>query len=114
MEKNLLQIMLNITGNPGKYNDGGELASLASLLRLPFLRKSKLVAREQGRYAEKASAGKEIHPEITPRFRKVRRAYRALPNSEFGMWNSEFLLPFFHSAFRTLHSAFQLPARTKK
>jgi hypothetical protein len=77
MEKNLLQIMLNITGNPGKYNDGGELASLASLLRLPFLRKSRLVAREQGRYAEKASAGKEIHPEITPRFRKVRRANRA-------------------------------------
>jgi hypothetical protein len=26
MEKNLLQIMLNITGNPGKYNDRGGLA----------------------------------------------------------------------------------------
>jgi len=32
------------------------------------------VARKGGRYAEKASAGKEIHPEITPCFRRVGRA----------------------------------------
>ena len=39
--------------------------------------RSKLVARKQGRRAEKASAGKEFAPEIPPCFRKVRRAYRA-------------------------------------
>jgi hypothetical protein len=43
-------------------------------LRTPFLRKSKLVARKKGRYAEKASAGKEIQSGITPCFRKARRA----------------------------------------
>jgi len=36
----------------------------AHFLRLPFLRKSKLVARKQGRCAEKASAGKEFAQEI--------------------------------------------------
>jgi len=44
---------------------------------LPFLRKSKLVARKQGRCAEKASAGKEFQPETPPRFRRMRRADRA-------------------------------------
>jgi len=33
-----------------------------------FLLKSKLVARKQGRCAEKASAGKEFQPEIPPVF----------------------------------------------
>jgi hypothetical protein len=78
-----------------------------------FLRKSRVVAWKQEHCAEKASAGKEIHAEIPPHFRRMRRAHRALPNSEFGMWNSEFLLLFFHSAFRNRHSAFQLPARSK-
>jgi hypothetical protein len=32
-----------------------------------------------------------------------RRAYRVLPNSECGMWNSEFLLLFFHSALCIPH-----------
>jgi hypothetical protein len=41
-----------------------------SLLRFPFLRQSKLVARKQGRYAEKASAGEVFQPEIQPRFRR--------------------------------------------
>jgi hypothetical protein len=41
------------------------------------MRKSKLVDREQGHYAEKASAGKEFAQEILPCIRKARRAYRA-------------------------------------
>jgi len=41
------------------------------------MRKSRLVARKQGRYAEKASAGKEFASEIAPYFRRKRRAYRA-------------------------------------
>jgi hypothetical protein len=49
----------------------------SSLLRLFFLWRSKLVDREQGRYAQKASAGKESAQEILSCFRKVRRAYRA-------------------------------------
>jgi len=60
------------------------LACLASLLRLPFLRKSKLVAREQGPCAEKASAGKEFAQEIPPRFRKMRRAPLQRINLVFG------------------------------
>ena len=48
-----------------------------SLLRLPFLRKSELVARKQGRCVQKASAGKELPPEIPPCFRRNRRAHRA-------------------------------------
>ena len=48
-----------------------------SLLQLFFLRETNLVDREQGRYAQKASAGKELAQEILPCFRKVRRAYRA-------------------------------------
>jgi hypothetical protein len=47
-----------------------------SLLRFPFLLKGKLVARKQGRCAEKASAGKEIHSEIPPYFRRMGRAQR--------------------------------------
>jgi len=78
---------------------------------ITFSAKSKLVARKQGRCAEKASAGKEFPPEIQSFFRRRRRAYRALPNSECGIRNSLF---FCHSAFRTLHSAFKLPARSKK
>src|SRR5512143_4000678 len=42
---------------------------------------SKLVAREQGRYVQKTSAGKEFAKEILPCFRKARRAYRA-PGSQ--------------------------------
>jgi hypothetical protein len=48
-----------------------------SLWRFPFLLKIKLVARKQGRCAQKASAGKEFAPEIPPCFRRERRAYRA-------------------------------------
>jgi hypothetical protein len=69
-----------------------------------FLRKSKLVARKQGRYAQKASAGKEFQPEIPSRFRRKRRAYRALPNSEFGMGNSEFF-----ASLSIPHSAIGIP-----
>ena len=47
------------------------------LLRFFFLPKSKLVARKQGRCAEKTSAGKEIHSEIPPCFRRMGRAHRA-------------------------------------
>jgi len=43
-------------------------------LRVPFLRKSKLVARKEGDYAEKASAGKEIASETPLCFRRKRRA----------------------------------------
>jgi len=65
------------------FKSGGQyFCALALwLLRFPFLLKGKLVARKQGRYAEKASAGKEIHSEIPPCFRKMRRAYRA-PGSQ--------------------------------
>jgi hypothetical protein len=48
-----------------------------SLLRFFFLRESKLVDREQGRYAQKISAGKEFPKEILSCLRKVRRAYPA-------------------------------------
>jgi uncharacterized protein YktB (UPF0637 family) len=72
---------------------------------ITFSAKSKLVARKQGRCAEKASAGKEFPPEIQSCFRRRRRAYRALPNSEFGMWNSEF---FVFLPFRIPHSAFRI------
>jgi len=41
------------------------------------LLKSKLVARKQGRSAQKASAGEEVHPEISPCFRRRRRAHRS-------------------------------------
>jgi hypothetical protein len=44
----------------------------------PFLlRKTKLGARKQGRYAQKASAGKEFQPEVQSFFRRTRRADRA-------------------------------------
>jgi hypothetical protein len=66
--------------------------------------KSKLVARKEGRCAEKASAGKEFYPEILPCFRKMRRAHRALPNSEFGMGNSEFF-----ASLSIPHSAIGIP-----
>jgi hypothetical protein len=71
---------------------------------LHFLQKRKLVARKQGLCAEKASAGRELPSEIRSGFRKMGRAYRALPNSEFGMWNSSLLFPFRipHSAIRIL------------
>jgi hypothetical protein len=42
-----------------------------------FLAKGKLVARKQGRCAEKASAGKEFQPEIRLCFRRMWRARRA-------------------------------------
>jgi len=42
-----------------------------------FLLESKLVARKQGHCAEKASAGKELCPEILPCFRRMGRAARA-------------------------------------
>jgi len=48
-----------------------------SLSRAFFLWESKLVDREQGRYTQKASAGKEFPKDIRSCFRKVRRAYRA-------------------------------------
>jgi hypothetical protein len=46
-------------------------------LRFFFLRETKLVDQEEGRYAQKASAGKKFATEILSRFRKVRRAHRA-------------------------------------
>jgi len=57
-----------------------------SLLRLPFLRKGELVARKQGRCAQKASAGKELAAEILTCFRRMRRAHRApgLRRAPFG------------------------------
>jgi len=48
-----------------------------SLLFFSFLRKSELVARKQGRWAEKASAGKGFGPELSLCFRKMGRAHRA-------------------------------------
>jgi len=36
--------------------------------------KTPLVARERGRRAQKASAGRESDPEILPRFRRMGRA----------------------------------------
>ena len=56
---------------------GGFLPCPPSLLRFSFLIKSKLAAREQGRCAEKASAGKEIPPEIPRCLRRMGRAHRA-------------------------------------
>jgi len=53
------------------------------------------VAREEGARAQKASAGLALFPEASTGFRRMRRADRALPNSEFGMWNSEFFAFFF-------------------
>jgi len=49
----------------------------ASFHFFAFLRKSKLVARKQGRYAEKASAGKDFRTEILLCFRRMGRAARA-------------------------------------
>ncbi len=60
---------------PHKYGP----ISLAPLhfLFFPFMRKNKVVARKEGRGAQRASAGKEIQPEIPLDFRKVRRVDRA-------------------------------------
>jgi hypothetical protein len=52
----------------------------------------------------KSIGGKRNPSGDHPCFRKVRRAYRALENSEFGMWNSEFFL-----LFPIPHSAFYIP-----
>jgi hypothetical protein len=56
------------------------------------------VAWKQGRYAEKASAGKEFQPEIQSRFRRKRRAYRVpqIRNVEFGISRFLFSIPHFH------------------
>jgi hypothetical protein len=48
-----------------------------SLWRFLFLRISKLMAQKQGRCTQKASAGKEIQPELSSSFRKMRRVNRA-------------------------------------
>ena len=48
-----------------------------SLFRFFFRGKAYLVARRQGHGAQKASAGKEFHPETPPCFRRIRRAHRA-------------------------------------
>jgi hypothetical protein len=80
-----------------------------SLLRLPFLLKNMLVARKQGYCAQKASAGKELCPEILVRFRKMGRAARAMQ-----IRNKTLNSSFIHSTFRIPHSAFWLPARSKK
>jgi len=48
-----------------------------SLLRLLSLWESKILDREQGPYAQKASAGKEFAKGVLSCLRKVRRAYRA-------------------------------------
>ena len=50
---------------------------LPSLSRLSLPGKGKFVDRRQGRRAQKASAGKEFHPEIPASFRRKRRARRA-------------------------------------
>jgi len=91
-----------------------------------FLLKGKLVAREQGRFAQKASAqlfriadfgffwfSFSIHiPQSA--FRNLEAGPPG--TREFGIRNVEFgILCFFpHSAFRTLHSAFKMPALPKK
>jgi hypothetical protein len=46
-------------------------------LFLFLLRKTELVARKQGGYTQKASAGKELQPEVQLFFRRTRRADRA-------------------------------------
>jgi hypothetical protein len=59
--------MVYFTRNAKKGNDSLGLALLPLKMRL-------LVAGKQGHCAEKASAGKEIHPEMPPCFRRARRA----------------------------------------
>jgi len=63
------------------------------------------VARGQGASAQKASAGLALFLDALTGFRRMRRADRALPNSEFGMWNSKFFasLPIPHSAIGIPH-----------
>jgi hypothetical protein len=70
-----------------------------------FLRKSKLVARKQGRCAEKASAGKEFDPEIPP----VLPQNEAGPSgvTQFGIRNVEFGILCF--LFSIPHSAIGIP-----
>jgi hypothetical protein len=60
-------LILYFTRNAKKGNDSLGLALLPLKMRL-------LVAGKQGHCAEKASAEKEIHPEMPPCFRRARRA----------------------------------------
>jgi hypothetical protein len=62
-------LIFHFTRNAKKGNDSLVLALLPLKMRL-------LVAGKQGHCAEKASAGKEIHPEMPPCFRRARRAIR--------------------------------------
>jgi hypothetical protein len=71
---------------------------------ISLLLQTELVARKQGHGGEKASAGKEFQPEILLGFRRMGRAARAQPNSEFGMWTAEVLSSFLK--FRIPQSAF--------
>ena len=72
------------------------------------------MVREQGRYVQKASAGKEFAQEIPSVLPQGEAGLSGV--TEFGIRNVEFgiiVFLFWHSAFRTLHFAFQLPARPK-
>jgi hypothetical protein len=76
-----------------------------SLLRLPFLRKSKLVAWKQGRCAEKASAGKEFAQEIPSVLPQGEAGLSGgtqfgIRNVEFGNFTSFFPFRIPQSAFR--------------
>jgi len=62
------------------------------------------MARRQGASGQKASAGLALFLEASTGFRRIRRADRALSNSEFGMWNSEFF-----ASFSIPHSAIGIP-----
>jgi len=56
----------------------GPVRGLPPFTFVPFsLRETELVARKQGRYAQKASAGREFQPEFPSSFRRTRRADRA-------------------------------------
>jgi len=62
------------------------------------------VDRGQGASGQKASDGLALFLEASTDFRKMRRADQALPNSEFGMWNSEFF-----ASLSIPHSAIGIP-----
>ena len=65
------------------------------------------MVREQGRYAQKASAGKELAQEIRSVLPQNEAGLSGV--TEFGIRNVEFgiiCFAFCDSAFRTLHSAF--------
>jgi hypothetical protein len=65
-----------VAREPFKGSFPGGLSLPPFTLRNPFCANSNLVARRQGRGAQKASAGEELSGEILPCFRRARRAHR--------------------------------------